>query len=36
MNFIKYTQEKKWNKKDKVIKVKYDDIKQHELKRINK
>ena len=34
--FYKIYTRKKWNKKDQVIKVKYDDIKQYELKRINK
>lgn len=34
--FYKIYTRKKWNKKDEVIRVKYNDIKQYELKRINK
>ena len=34
--FYKIYTRKKWNKKDEVIKVKYNEIKKYELKKINK
>jgi len=34
--FYKIYTRKKWNKKDQLIRVKYNDIKKYELKKINK